>query len=145
MAGCRQELHGVWSKAHADLPALVQSMQPKIGALAKTALGIVASIGGGLLRFLASFIIAGILMAFGQSGSRSSRAIFERLVGTARGSAFASLATATIRAVAQGVLGVAFIQALIVGAALLVAGVPWAGGWRCSCWSSASPRCRRCS
>ena len=122
-----KKIYGVWSKAHADLPALVQSMQPKIGELAKTALGIVASIGGGLLQFIASFIIAGILMAFGQSGSRSSRAIFERLVGTARGSAFASLATATIRAVAQGVLGVAFIQALIVGAALLVAGVPWAG------------------
>ena len=81
-----KQIYDVWSKAHADLPALVQSMQPKIGELAKTALGFVASIGGGLLQFLASFIIAGILMAFGQSGSRSSRAIFERLVGTARGS-----------------------------------------------------------
>ena len=121
------QLHDVWSKAHADLPALVQSMQPKIGELAKTALGFVASIGGGLLQFLAAFIIAGIIMAFGQSGSRGSQAIFERLVGTARGSAFASLATATIRAVAQGVIGVALIQALIVGVALLVAGVPWAG------------------
>ena len=122
-----KKLHDVWSKAHADLPALVQSMQPKIGELAKTALGFVASIGGGLLQFLASFIIAGIIMAFGQSGSRGSRAIFERIVGTARGSELASLSTATIRAVAQGVIGVAFIQAIIVGLALLVAGIPWAG------------------
>ncbi|HBZ54006.1 MAG TPA: AI-2E family transporter, partial [Syntrophobacteraceae bacterium] len=44
-----------------------------------------------------------------------------------RGSEFARLSTATIRAVAQGVIGVAFIQAIIVGLALLVAGVPWAG------------------
>ena len=122
-----KKIHDVWSKAHADLPALVQSMQPKIGELAKTALGFVASIGGGLLQFMASFIIAGIIMAFGQSGSRGSRAIFERLVGNARGSEFASLSTATIRAVAQGVIGVALIQAIIVGVALLVAGVPWAG------------------
>jgi predicted PurR-regulated permease PerM len=122
-----KQLHDVWSKAHADLPALVQSMQPKIGELAKTALGFVASIGGGVLQFLAAFIIAGIIMAFGQAGSRSSLAIFERLIGPARGSALASLSTATIRAVAQGVLGVALIQALIVGVALLVAGVPWAG------------------
>jgi predicted PurR-regulated permease PerM len=121
-----KKLHDVWSKAHADLPALVQSMQPKIGELAKTALSFVASIGGGLLQFLASFIIAGIIMAFGQSGSRSSRAIFERLVGSARGSEYASLSTATIRAVAQGVIGVALIQAILVGLALLVAGVPWA-------------------
>jgi predicted PurR-regulated permease PerM len=122
-----KQIHNVWSKAHADLPALVQSRQPQIGELAKTALGVVASIGGGVLQFLASFIIAGIIMAFGQSGSRSSLAIFERLVGDARGSTLASLSTATIRAVAQGVLGVALIQAIIVGVALLVAGVPWAG------------------
>jgi predicted PurR-regulated permease PerM len=122
-----KKLYDVWSKAHADLPALVQSLQPKIGELAKTALGLVASIGSGVLQFMASFIIAGIIMAFGQSGSRGSRAIFERLVGNARGSELASLSTATIRAVAQGVIGVALIQAIIVGLALLVAGVPWAG------------------
>jgi predicted PurR-regulated permease PerM len=40
-----KKLYAVWSKAHADLPALVQSMQPKMGAMAKTALSLVASIG----------------------------------------------------------------------------------------------------
>jgi predicted PurR-regulated permease PerM len=122
-----KKIHAVWSKAHADLPALVQSMQPKIGDLAKTALSFVAGIAGGLLQFIASFIIAGIIMAFGQSASRGSQAIFQRIVGSVRGSEFARLSTATIRAVAQGVIGVAFIQAIIVGLALLVAGVPWAG------------------
>jgi predicted PurR-regulated permease PerM len=122
-----KRLHDVWSKAHADLPGLVQSMQPKIGELAKIALGLVASIGGGVLQFLAACIIAGIIMAFGQVGSRASGAIFERIMGHTRGSALASLSTATIRAVAQGVIGVAFLQALIVGLALLVAGIPWAG------------------
>ena len=122
-----KKIHDLWSRAYADLPALVQSMQPQIGELAKTALGFVASIGSGLLQFMASFIIAGVIMAFGQSGSRASRAIFERIVGNARGSELASLSTATIRAVAQGIIGVALIQAIIVGMALLVAGVPWAG------------------
>jgi hypothetical protein len=46
-----KKLHDFWSKAHADLPALVQSMKPKIGELTKSALGFVASIGGGLLQF----------------------------------------------------------------------------------------------
>jgi predicted PurR-regulated permease PerM len=105
----------------------VRSLQPKIGELAKTALGFVAGIGSGLLQFLAAFIIAGILMAFGQSGGRGSRAISERIAGTARGGELVRLSTATIRAVAQGVIGVAFIQAIIVGLALLVAGIPWAG------------------
>ncbi len=66
-------------------------------------------------------------MAFGEAGARGSRAIFERVVGPERGAEFARLSTATIRAVAQGVIGVAFIQAIIVGLCLLIAGVPWAG------------------
>ena len=122
-----KELHDFWARAYADLPALAQSMQPKIGELAKKALGFVASIGGGLLQFLAAFIIAGILMAFGQAGGRGSRAIFMRIAGAARGGELIRLSTGTIRAVAQGVIGVAFIQAIIVGLALLVAGIPWAG------------------
>ena len=76
--------------------------------------------------FWSSFIIAGIIMAFGESGARSTRAIFDRIVGTGRGEEFAKLSTATIRAVALGVLGVAFIQAIVVGLFLLIAGVPFA-------------------
>ena len=122
-----EKVHGLWSRAHDDLPALIKSMQPKIGDLTKAALGFVASIGVGLLQFLAAIIVAGILMAFGASGDRGSRAIFERAAGTERGAEFAELSTATIRAVAQGVIGVAFIQAIIIGLCLLVAGIPWAG------------------
>ena len=122
-----KRVHALWSQAHADLPALIQSMQPKIGDLAKGALGFVASIGGGMLQFVASLIIAGIMMAFGEGGARSMQAISERFVGAEHGGEFTRLSTATIRAVAQGVIGVAFIQAIIVGLALLVAGVPWAG------------------
>jgi len=122
-----KKLHAIWSQAYGDLPALIQSMQPKVGDLAKGALGFVASIGGVLLQFLGSFIIAGIVMAFGEAGHRGSHAIFERIVGRARGGDFARLSVATVRAVAQGVLGVAFIQAIIVGLCLLIAGVPWAG------------------
>lgn len=122
-----QKIYAFWSRAHTDLPGLVDSMQPKIGELARKALAIVASIGVGLLQFLASFIIAGILMAYGQAGSRGSRSIFERIVGKEKGEPLRRLSTATIRAVAQGVIGIAFVQAILVGVALLIAGVPWAG------------------
>jgi predicted PurR-regulated permease PerM len=53
-----KKAHALWSQAHADLPAFVQSMQPKIGDLAKEALAFVAGIGGGLLEFLAALVIA---------------------------------------------------------------------------------------
>jgi predicted PurR-regulated permease PerM len=122
-----KKLHGYWSQAHADLPAVVKGLQPKMGDLAKQALGVVASIGGAVLLFLVSFIISGIIMAFGESGAASMRSIFDRIVGTGHGEEFAKLSTETIRAVALGVLGVAFIQAIVVGVLMLVAGVPFAG------------------
>src|SRR5215813_10066342 len=122
-----KKIHDLWSRAHTDLPGLIQSMQPKIVELAKKALAIVASIGVGMLKFLASFVVAGILMAYGEAGARGSRAIFERIIGRGRGEASARLSTSTIRAVAQGVVGIAFVQAILVGLALLVADVPWAG------------------
>lgn len=122
-----KRIHDIWSKAHADLPGLVQSMQPKIGDLARRALGMIASIGGGVLLFLASFLAAGIVMAYGESGARASRAIFYRIAGPARGEALAKLSTATIRAVALGVIGVAAIQAILIGLALLLAGISAAG------------------
>ncbi|RYG32116.1 MAG: AI-2E family transporter [Burkholderiales bacterium] len=121
------KVHDAWTQAHNDLPGLVKSLQPKIGDLAKTALGFVAAIGGGLLMFLASFIVAGIIMAFGKAGEAGCLAIFNRIIGPEHGSEFAKLSTATIRAVAQGVIGVAFIQAIIIGLCLLISGVPWAG------------------
>jgi predicted PurR-regulated permease PerM len=87
----------------------------------------VASIGKGLLLFLASFIVAGILMAYGEPAAGASRGIFVRVAGATRGEALFKLTTSTIRAVACGVIGVAFIQAVLVGVALMIAGVPAAG------------------
>jgi predicted PurR-regulated permease PerM len=120
-------VYSLWSHAHSDLPGLVKSLQPKISELARRALSIVAGIGGDILKFLASLIIAGIVMAYGQSGARSAVAIFSRILSPEEGPKLAALSTATIRTVAQGVLGVALIQSMVLGLVLLLAGVPWAG------------------
>ncbi len=122
-----EKVHAVWSQAHNDLPGLVQKMQPKLGELATKALGIVAALGGSLLMFLFSFVVAGIMMAYGEAGARAAREIFERIAGIARGGEFTTLSTATVRAVASGVIGIACIQALIIGVLLMIAGVPFAG------------------
>ena len=121
------KLYAFWDKAYTDLPALVQSLQPKIGELAKGALAMVAGIGGAILKFVGAFLVAAIVMAFGQGAEGATQAIFGRVVGAERGAELTRLTVATIRAVAQGVIGVAFIQAIVVGLCLLVAGVPWAG------------------
>ena len=122
-----RKVHRLWSEMHSDLPVVVQSMQPKIGHLARQSLDIVAGTGSKVLQFLFSFILAGVIMAFGESGTKAAQVIFERIIGIDRGIGFAHLSTATIRTVAAGVLGIAAVQALLIGSALLLAGIPFAG------------------
>ena len=52
------KIHAGWSKAQTDLPGVVKTMQPKIGDLARQALSMVASVGGAMLLFMASFVVA---------------------------------------------------------------------------------------
>ena len=86
-----------------------------------------AGLGVGILLFIAALIIAGILMAFADAGQRSAVAIASRISGPDRGPNIVTLCTATIRAVAQGVIGIAFIQMLLVGIGFVLMGVPAAG------------------
>src|SRR6185436_20464124 len=122
-----EKLHSLWSQASTDLPAAVQSQQPKIGDIARAALAFVAGIGIAFLKLVAAFVIAAIVMAYGKAAIGASRAIFERMAGMGRAGDLAELATSTIRAVALGVIGVAVIQAIPIGLTMLIAHVPLAG------------------
>jgi len=122
-----RKISAYWTQAYTDLPGFVQKMQPKISEMAQKALSMVASIGTSLLLFLVSFIVSGILMAYGESGHRTFTNLFVRIAGKERGEALTVLSVATIRSVALGVLGIAFVQAVIVGLAMMFAGIPAAG------------------
>ncbi|MFM5090425.1 AI-2E family transporter [Aeromonas caviae] len=117
------KIHGLWMKASVDLPGLLISYKPQLGDMAKQTVAMLASMGGGLLGFVASFIVAGIIMAWGAPGAISA----ERITDERKGLALTKLCTSTIRAVAMGVIGVAFIQALLAGVIMSLAGIPAVG------------------
>lgn len=122
-----KKLHGLWSQAANDLPALLQKMQPQLGNFSKSMLSLVGGAASGIFQFLFSLIIAGIMMAFGRSGSEAMLKIIRRLTGPEKGEQLYQLSTATIRSVSMGVIGVAFIQALLLGIGFVWADVPAAG------------------
>lgn len=121
------KVYVLWLKASTDLPGLISSYRPQLGDIAKQVVGVLASMGGGLLGFVFSFIVAGIMMAWGAAGALSADRIAIRITDTQRGLALTKLCTGTIRAVAMGVIGVAFIQALLAGIVMAVAGIPAVG------------------
>lgn len=122
-----QQLHDLWLQASTDLSSLLKKVAPQLKDVSLDLLSKLAGIGMGFLVFIFALLIAGIFMAFGDSGSRSAVQIFSRIAGANKGPKIAELCTATIRAVAQGVVGIAFIQMLLIGAGFVVMGIPGAG------------------
>jgi predicted PurR-regulated permease PerM len=122
-----EKLYGLWSAAHTDLGAVMTKYEPNIAIVTRNLLGYAASAGTGVLMFLAALVIAGIWMAYGASGHAAAKAIARRIAGDEKGNTLVTLSTATIRAVAQGVIGIACIQALLLGAGFIFIGIPAAG------------------
>jgi predicted PurR-regulated permease PerM len=121
------KIYVVWMKAASDLPGMITSYGPQLGGIAKQIVGVLASMGGGLIGFIVSFIVAGIIMVWGAAGASSANRIAIRLTDESKGMALVRLCTSTIRAVAMGVIGVAFIQALLAGIVMAIAGIPAVG------------------
>jgi predicted PurR-regulated permease PerM len=123
------KLYTLWSAAHNNLGNLVTKYEHKIALVTKQILEYAASAGSAILVFLVALVIAGIWMAYGSSGHAAAKAIAKRMAGTEKGDALVALSTATIRTVAQGVIGIACVQALLLGAGFILVGIPAAGIW----------------
>lgn len=120
-------LYAVWLHASQDLSWAIHQLMPHLKGWSSIALHQAAGIGAGIVMFVFALIVAGIIMAHGASGHRTALAITSRIFTPARGPQVATLCTATIRAVAQGVVGIAFIQMLLLGIGFVLMGIPLAG------------------
>ena len=111
------------------LNAAVEAKKVELKTIGKWLLSAAAGVGGGILMFVVSIIIAGAFLVYGRSGRHAMETVAGRVLGQKGSKKFVDLVGATIRSVAQGVLGVALIQSILAGIGLLVIGVPYAGAW----------------
>lgn len=121
------KLHALWLKISSDLPGVISTYRTQLAEVAGLVLSFLASMGGGILGFVVSFIVAGVIMAWGEAGAVSARRIAIRITDEQKGTSLTRLCTSTIRAVALGVIGVALIQALLAGIIMVLAGIPAVG------------------
>jgi predicted PurR-regulated permease PerM len=121
------KLHAAWTQLAADPHLLAEKLGPRFRDAGLKVLGAAAGAAGAALLLLAALAVAGIFMAWGQETIASTRRVATWLVGPQRAGELVALCAATIRAVAQGVVGIAFIQALLVGVAFVLLPVPGAG------------------
>jgi predicted PurR-regulated permease PerM len=120
-------LYAAWDAAAEDLPAYLVENKEELRNIALKGLGVAANTAGSIALFLGALVVAAIIMAFGEAGAQASERIFSRLTDSVRGPRLQKLSTATVRSVAVGVIGVAFIQALLLGIGFMGAGIPAAG------------------
>lgn len=123
-----EPLYKAWSLASTNLEAALQKFSPQIKDFATLLL---TKAGGGLktvFMFIVSIAISAALLATAERGSAIMGKILGRIAGT-KGPEFQALSIATIRGVMQGVIGVAFIQAILSALGMVLVGVPAAGVW----------------
>ena len=123
-----EPLYEVWNMASTDLQGTLKHYQSQIASVGSRLASALGGLALTVLQFVVSFIIAGVFLVSASSGKEAAVKIANRIAGE-EGPAFVNLSELTIRSVAQGVLGIAAVQALLSGVGMALAGVPGAGLW----------------
>ncbi len=123
-----KKISEIWNMASTDIKGALAATAPLAENAAKS---LVSSITGGLaglLQFVISFIIAGVLLVNPGKGFLITKKIATSVAGV-RGEEYTRLAIGTIRGVMTGVIGVAVIQSVLATIGMVIIGVPAAGVW----------------
>jgi predicted PurR-regulated permease PerM len=121
-----EKTYAIWHHASVDLSALLEKYPNQLTTVGKKMLEAAKGVGAGVFQFIISMLIAAAFLSSADSAGAAMRRLANRLAGN-RGEDMLTLSTATIRSVAVGVIGIAFIQALLGGLGMMFAGVPLAG------------------
>jgi len=120
------QLYALWDQASTNLRSALREFTPHLKPVAGTMLGLAGGAGVGAVKFLVAVVLTGLMLPAGPRLVAASQRFLSRVVAE-RSENFLVLAGATIRSVAQGVIGIAVAQGLVIGIILKLADVPRAG------------------
>jgi len=123
------EVYGLWTEASDNLDATVEKYKPQLRKIREEIAATATGAGGTVLIFIISIILSGILMANAAGANNFTVRLFSRLINDKEGVAYTCLSRDTIRSIAQGVLGIAVIQAVLSAIGMYIMDVPAWGLW----------------
>jgi predicted PurR-regulated permease PerM len=123
-----EPVYNTWLSLTTNLEDFLMQHKDQIITAGDKFLGAFKSVASNFLMLLLSILIAGVFLA-GSDKTEKGLIIFATRIGGKRGGEFLDLIVITIRNVAKGILGVAFIQFILLGATYIAAGIPFAGLW----------------
>lgn len=123
-----EKAYSLWSSAASNLESTLLQFKPQVAHYSKTILSTIMGILGGILGFVLSLVIAAIFLVKAEGSVKAYKSVSYRLIGE-KGVEWANLSALTIKSVAQGVLGIAFVQALFAFIGMFAISVPFAWLW----------------
>jgi predicted PurR-regulated permease PerM len=121
-----ERAYHLWTLASINLKTALVEVLPHLAPLHDLARQMLKGAAVGVPMFLFSLIAAGFLFVPAPSLVETLGKISHRLLPS-RGQAFVSLAGTTIRNVAQDVIGIALLQAVLAGLGFVAVGLPCSG------------------
>src|SRR3954468_14467487 len=122
------KIHDAWTQASTDAPVFAKRFGPQLASFTRWLVRAAGGMFAAVLALLLAVVFAAITLAYSDSARAFAVSILTRITGDrVRGEHYMSVIGATVRSVANGVIGVAFVQALLCGIGFFVIGVPGAG------------------
>ena len=118
----------LWSRASQNLAETLSAYEDQVHAVVQWGLGAIGGLGGTVLQFVLSILIAGLLLANAEGAVKGVTALASRFFGQ-DGADMVVLAEKTIRSVTIGVIGIAVIQSILSFLGMAIIGVPLASLW----------------
>ena len=122
------KVYTAWKLASVNIDDAIIKYTPQIKTISKKVFSAIMGGGAGVLMFFISIIIAGVLMVNADGAVKAVQDFVSKL-SPKYGTEFVKTTTLTIRSVAQGVIGIAIVQATFVGVGFWAVDVPGAGLW----------------
>ena len=119
-------VYETWKMASNSLSKTIEKFEPQLKEFAPKILSAATGLVGTILLFIISIIISAAFLVNTDAAEKAAKSVFKLLAGEG-GEEFASLSSATIRSVVQGVLGTAVIQALFLSIGMFAIDLPAAG------------------
>ena len=121
-------LYEKWNWLSQHMGEALKEYSPQIKQVITGLISSVASAGAAFLKLIISMVVAGALLVSSEKAGKLAMEVFTKLIGE-KGKDFVMMAEKTVRTVIKGIVGVAFIQAILFGIGMIIAGVPAAGLW----------------
>jgi predicted PurR-regulated permease PerM len=123
-----KRLYDGWQHAVETPAETVERFVPQLRAAGRWLMQSAGHVMSGILESALAVILAALFIGNAAACQRGLTAVAEKLL-PGRGAHMIALSGATVRSVAQGVIGIAVLQALLAAMGLFLAGVPAAGLW----------------